>query len=91
MVSIKPTQLSNDDTVELFSETGSRQKISNSITNVFSSANRMTQSLVSTATSTTLSVKQTFDNVRAMQKYNEEQEELAMRAAQAMDEERRRR
>ena len=60
------------------------------ITNVFSSADKITRSLVSTATSTTLTVKQKFDNVRSMQKYNEEREAEIEKAAKAMEEERER-
>jgi len=40
----------------------------------------MTRSLVSTATSTTKSVTDTFASVRAMQKYNEDREAEIQRA-----------
>lgn len=51
----------------------------------------MTRSIVSSATSTTLTVKQKFDNVRSMQKYNEEKEAEYEKVAKAMEEERQRR
>ena len=59
--------------------------MSKRLTNVFSSANQMTRSLVSSATTKTLSVTQTFKNVRALQKYNEEKEAEIEKAAKAME------
>ena len=74
MLHSTPTLLSNDDVEELFNEAEHKKLLRNSLTNVFSSANQMTRSRVSTATTTTLSVTKTFANVRTRQKYNEEKE-----------------
>ena len=91
MLNVKPTQLTNDGTDELFREAGKRKQLASKITNVFSTADKMTRSIVSSATSTTLTVKQKFDNVRSMQKYNEEKEAEYEKVAKAMEEERQRR
>ena len=86
MLSVKPTQLTNEEGEELlYKEAKRREVVAKQLTNVFSSANQMTRSLMSSATTTTLNVKQTFDNVRNMQKYNEEKEAEIERAAKALD------
>ena len=67
MLSVKPTQLTNEEGEELlYKEAKRREVVAKQLTNVFSSANQMTRSLMSSATTTTLNVKQTFDNVRNM-------------------------
>ena len=48
----------------------------------------MTRSLVSQATTTTLSVTQSIVQVRAMTKYNEDKQQELQRVAQAMEEQR---
>ena len=48
----------------------------------------MTRSLVSQATTTTLSVTQSIVQVRAMTKYNEGKQQELKRVAQAMEEQR---
>lgn len=86
MLSVKPIQITNEEGEELiYKEAKRREQLAKQLTNVFTSANQMTRTFMSTATTTTLTVKQKFDDVRAMQKYNEEKEAAMDLAAQTLE------
>lgn len=99
MLAVQPTRLQagqpneseEADFFDIDARLKDQKRLSKRLTNVFSSANQMTRSLVSQAATKTMSVTKTITNIQAMQLYNEKREAEIARAAAAMEEARKER